>query len=276
MTDLDIAGLGVWSPFFADWPAFCEGSRNGKWQTEVQLRPGLIPPRELRRSPQSVKMAVEVMSQACAMAKLDPADMAVVFSSSMGDIQITDYLCRTLAATPGLVSPTRFHNSVHNATTGYWSIASQAQAPTNAVSAYAYTAPMALFEAAVQVAEEELPVLLVCQEMAAPEALHFACPSNHPFSMALLLTRPGLHANPLASLQIGMRPEAVDWPALRGETGVLFEGNFGARLLPLLNAMAAAAGESRQKPATFDFPLSKGSSLTVSLNMSKPVRVSHG
>lgn len=269
MTDLDIAGIGIWSPFFSNWQAFCDGMNSGHWQADAQLRPGLIPARELRRSPQSVKMAVEVLSQACDMVKLDPSDMAVVFSSSMGDIQITDYLCRVLADTPGLVSPTRFHNSVHNATTGYWSIASQAHAPTNAVSAYAYTATMALFEAAVQAAEEDAPVLVVCQEMAAPEALHFACPSDHPFAMAMLLTKPGFHAAPLGAVQLRVRPGTADWPELPGELKTLFGGNFGAKLLPLIVAMAARGNGPVQSPVSFEFPLSFHSVLSISLKTEK-------
>ena len=267
MTELDISGIGIWSPFFSDWQAFCEGVNGGDWQQDAPLRPGLIPARELRRSPQSVKMAVEVLGQACTMSALDAADMAVVFSSSMGDIQITDYLCRVLADTPALVSPTRFHNSVHNATTGYWSIASGTHAPTNAVSAYAYTAPMALFEAAVQAAEEDAPVLLVCQEMAAPAALHFACPSDHPFAMALLLTKPGTYTNALASIQLSTRQETVDWPQLPEKLEALFSGNFGARMLPLLAEMAASSRGPAQAPRTLGFPLSQGSCLNVSLTM---------
>ncbi len=276
MTELEIAGIGMWSPFFSNWQAFRDGVNHGHWQSDTQLRPGLIPAKELRRSPQSVKLAVEVLGQACAMVAMAPADMAVVFSSSMGDIQITDYLCRILADTPRLVSPTRFHNSVHNATTGYWSIASQTHAATNAVSACEHTAPMALFEAAIQAVEEDAPVLLVCQEMAAPEALHFACPSNHPFAMAMLLTRPGFYANPLASIQIGVRPQAVEWPALHGEPGVWFEGNYGARLLPLVTAMAADDHRGAQEPVSFEFPLSKRSALGVALTTARPPRAARG
>jgi len=267
MTELEIAGIGIWSPFFSDWQAFRTGMKNGEWQEDAPLKPGLIPAKELRRSPQSVKMAVEVLGQACTMSALDAAGMAVVFASSMGDIQITDYLCRVLADNPGLVSPTRFHNSVHNATTGYWSIAGQTHAPTNAVSAYDYTAPMALFEAAVQAAEEDAPVLLACQEMAAPRALHFACPSDHPFAMALLLTRPGFHENPLAAMQISVRRHAVEWPKPPAELGGRFENNFGARLLPLVAAMATADRGTMQTAVTFEFPLSQGSGLGVTLKM---------
>ena len=192
MTKLDIAGLGVWSPYFSNWKEFSDGINTGIWQSKTVLQPDLIPPRERRRAPQSVKLAVEVMSQACEMANLNFSDAAAVFSSSMGDMQISDHLCSTLATSPRLVSPTRFHNSVHNAPMGYWSIASRSHAATNAMSAYAYTAPMAFLEAAIQTLEDGVPVLLVTQEIAAPIALHHVSPSDQPFSLAVLLTQAGI------------------------------------------------------------------------------------
>ena len=265
MTDLDVAGLGIWSPFFSDWSAFCNGIQNGDWQTDVPLQPGLIPPRERRRAPQSVKMALEVMDQACSMALVDPVNAATVFSSAMGDMQITDYLCRVLAETPALVSPIRFHNSVHNAATGYWSIARQTYAPTNAVSALSYTASMAFLEAAVQAAEEDLPVLLVSQEMAAPRALHVACPSDYPISIALLLTKPGLYTNPMASIRFGIARKNVNESVLPSGLDTLFESNYGAKLLPLVAAIASQGSEASTPPALLEFPLSESSCLDISL-----------
>jgi lambda repressor-like predicted transcriptional regulator len=150
-------------------------------------------------------MAIEVMSQACAMAGREPDTVATVFSSAMGDMQITDYMCHALAVTPREISPTRFHNSVHNAPSGYWSIATGSQAPASAVSAYRYTAPMALMEAAVQVLEEGLPVLVVTQEMAAPVPLKHTCPTDRDFAAALLLAPPDPATEPLASLIFEVR-----------------------------------------------------------------------
>ncbi len=276
MTDLDIAGIGIWSPFFADWPAFCDGINNGNWQADSPLQPGLIPPRERRRAPQSVKMAVEVLDQACNMASVDPANAAIVFSSAMGDMQITDYLCRVLAEPPRLVSPTRFHNSVHNATTGYWSIARHTHVPTSAVSAMEYTAPMAFLEAAVQAAEEDLPVLMVSQEMAAPAALRVICPSDHPISLALLLARPGLFPNSLASFKFGIQHKSAQWPGLHPDLDKPFKGNFGSRLLPLLTNIAFAGSVRSSSPASFEFPLSRGACLTISLQKKANAKAQHG
>jgi len=266
MTELDIVSIGIWSPFFSNWKEFSDGINKGNWQSEALLQPGLIPPRERRRAPQSVKMAVEVLDQACSMASLDPATTAVVFSSAMGDMQITDYMCRILSTTPRLVSPTRFHNSVHNATTGYWSITSQTHAPTNAVSAYDYTAPMAFFEAACQASEDDMPVLLVTQEMAAPTALHSICPSEHPFSLALLITKRGSCDNTMASIGFSVKPKAVDWPDLPVDLKQSFEGNFGARLVPLLARIAADNFTQSSQRTNLEFPLSAGSCLCISVS----------
>lgn len=263
MAKVDIAGLGVWSPVFSDWSTFRAGLESGEWSPSAGLQPELIPPRERRRAPQLVKMAIEVMDQACKMAAISPTDAAVVFSSAMGDMQITDYLCRTLAEPPKLVSPTRFHNSVHNAAPGYWSITTGAFTPATAVSAHEHSASMALLEASVQVDEEGIPVLLVTQEIAAPLPLFETCPSEQPFSAAFLLVPPGSCETAMASFEFTVDAEAGGWPPVNAALSANFGSNFGARLLPLLEALAADVAEQQ-----FDFPISDTSALSVSLHRS--------
>jgi uncharacterized repeat protein (TIGR01451 family) len=58
-----------------------------------------------------------------------------VFSSAHGDLAIVDALCRSLAQDPQLLSPMRFHNSVHNATSGYWAIGCRSREASTAVAA---------------------------------------------------------------------------------------------------------------------------------------------
>jgi hypothetical protein len=260
VSKVDIAGIGIWAPAFADWPAFCAGLESGRWSTNPDLQPELIPARERRRAPQPVKMAIEVMHQACTMASQTPRDVSVVFSSAMGDMLITDYLCRTLAESPRLVSPTRFHNSVHNAAPGYWSITTGAFTPATAVSAYDFTATMALLEGAIQVVEEDAPVVVVTQEMAAPVPLLDTCPSQQPFSAALLLTPPGQSTEPVCSLNFSVSANACSWPALDPLLCDDFASNFGARLLPLLAALARGPLRSEHR-----FPISELASLSLLL-----------
>lgn len=266
MTSLDIIGVGTWSPYFGNWSDFCGGVKTGEWQSEVKLQPDLIPAKNRRRAPQLVKMAVEVMSQACEMAATEPQDVATVFSSVMGDMPITDYLCRALSQTPKLVSPTKFHNSVHNAAPGFWSITTGAFTAGTAVSAFEYTPSMALLEACVLAAEEQQPVLLVTQEVAATPPLMSVCPAEQPFSAALLLAPTGFSKKPLFALEFGLENESCQWPALSDDMQSLLGSNMSAKLLPMLASLAATNSDA--EAATFRFPVSAKNSLSVSLTAS--------
>jgi hypothetical protein len=261
MGEVDILGLGAWSERFADWNALATGLRTGTWHNGAPLQPARIAPRERRRTPKPVRMAIEVMSQACDMAGREPGTVATVFSSAMGDMQITDYMCSALAVPPREISPTRFHNSVHNAPSGYWSIVTGSHAPASAVSAYHYSAPMAFVEAAIQALEENLPVLVVTQEMAAPLALRDTCPTDFDFAAALLLAPPGCSAQPLASVRFDVRAQASGWPPLPRDLERDFSDHPGARLLPLFVALCTA-----QVPQRMSYPLSAGSSVELVLH----------
>ncbi len=83
----------------------------------------------------------------------------MVFASSDGDGDIVHRLCTALATPAAAVSPTDFHNSVHNAATGYWSIGAHSQAPSTAICAYDGSFSAGLLEAACQIAVEARPVL---------------------------------------------------------------------------------------------------------------------
>ena len=259
MTEVDIAGVGIWSEQFGNWDEFREVLAGAEVESAGALKPELIPARERRRAPAAVKMAVEVMDQACRMAGIDATDVATVFGSGMGDMQITDYICRTLAEAPRMVSPTKFHNSVHNAATGYWSIATGSHFPANAISAYSNTVAASLLEGAVQAVEEDLPVLVALEELAAPQPFKSVIEVDEPLAMALLLIPKGQAAAPLAGLSLAVRPEAASNPAALHVAGTEFHNNFAAPLLPLLAALAQ--GEA----STSALPLSGGATLELAL-----------
>jgi hypothetical protein len=254
MTELQLVGIGTWSPRHGNWEEFCAGIQSDDWPEEVKLQPDLIPPRERRRAPQLVKMAIEVMDQACKMAAIEPNESAVIFSSAMGDMQITDYICAALAQTPKLISPTKFHNSVHNAAPGYWSIATGAFCPASAVSAFEYTPTMAFLEACIQAAEEQTPVLCVAQEVAAPPVLMDICPSEAPFSAAFLLAPAGFCDSPLASIEFVVEQDSAEWPEIDGRLGE-FASNMSARFLPLMTALAGNMATHIRLPMTENMSL---------------------
>ncbi len=242
MAKVDLAGIGVYSERYTDWPQFCAVIRGEDVEPQSRLAPELIAPRERRRAPAFVKMAVEVMDQACKMAHADRDTVATVFSSGMSDMQITDYMCRTLATMPAAVSPTKFHNSVHNASTGYWSIATGSHGPANAVSGYDRSAAIALLEGALQAADEDVPVLVTVQEMAAPVPFQSVYAGQHALAVALLLMPEGTARKAVARLSVDTAPG----PAARSgpPAAVDVEDNFSREILALL-----AAAASRQTAA---------------------------
>jgi len=267
VAEFDITGVGVWSAHFPDWAAFCHGLETGVWSQGADLDPDIIPARERRRAPQSVKMAVEVMGQACRMAGMNPEGLATVFSSAMGDMQITDSMCRTLAVHPELVSPTLFHNSVHNAPVGYWSIAMGSHAPATAVAAHQFSASIALLEAAVQCFEESTPVLLVVQDGDAPITLRGVCDSDHALSVGLLLTPAGTMSECMARVGFTVHPSGTAWPALPAGLAKNYSGNPSGRLLPLLAVLAQYASPETctRSHGVTEFPLGQHTSLNLEI-----------
>ncbi|RCS29376.1 hypothetical protein DEO45_12835 [Rhodanobacter denitrificans] len=237
-----VEGVGLWSPPLADFAAL----RNllaGSTPEPAPARPSaaMLPPNERRRAPESVLLAIEVAGQALAMSGRDAAALACVFASSHGDQAITDYMCATLAHSPMELSPTRFHNSVHNAAVGYWTIATGCHAPSTAVCAQRESFGAGLLEAASQVLAEQRPVLLVCSDTASRGPLDEVTACRLPFGCALVLA-PQAGATTLARLDLGLQPRAALDAPLPEPLAGWREGNPSAVSLPLLALLAAGRG----------------------------------
>ena len=188
----------------------------------------LLPPAERRRCAPSVAWALAVAQEAVAGSGLDASAFGVVFVSSDGDGDIVHRLCSALATPAAAVSPTDFHNSVHNAATGYWSIGAHSQAASTALCAYDASFAAGLLEAACQIATEQRPVLLVAVDLPYPAPLARLRPVRHGLAVALALV-------PGTGLAISLDDGAPSGlPAALRE----FEGNASAACLPLLAALA--------------------------------------
>src|SRR4029079_2061631 len=113
--------------------------------------------------------------------------LSVVFVSSDGDGDIVHRLCSALATPAAAVSPTDFHNSVHNAATGYWSIGAHSPAASTALCAYDASFAAGLLEAPCQIAIESGRFLLMPVALPYPPPLAPHRPVNHGFAAALVL-----------------------------------------------------------------------------------------
>lgn len=238
-----VAGIGLLGPGFADWP---QGrhllATPGDWQAAATVvpAPARLAPTERRRAGLIVKASVVVADQACAMAGIDAAVPATVFTSSTGDPANCHALCETLATPERAMSPTRFTNSVHNAAAGYWHIAVHSMQPSTSLAAFDASVSAGLLEAAAQCVSSAQPVLLVACDLPYPEPLHALRPVADVFALALLLvpmagaTMPRLH---LRFADDSAAATRCNDAALEG----LRQSIPAARALPLMQALASAA-----------------------------------
>jgi hypothetical protein len=189
-----------------------------------------------------VLLAVEAAQQACTMAGFAPHDLPHVFASAYGDLAVNDYLCAALARAPLEVSPTRFHNSVHNAPAGYWAIATGCMRSSTAVSAGASTFGAGLLEAAILAREESAPVLLAAYDVAALGPLQDVIACRSRFAVALVVAPPSSRAQ--ARLGLRIRAEVGELAPAPAVLQANHRDNPAARSLPLLVALA------RHEPVT--------------------------
>ncbi len=231
-----IESIGFWNNGLPSWAHACAFAATGVLPDGVANKPApqLLPPNERRRAPESVAVALEVALAACAAAGRDPATLPSVFTSTHGDLSITDYMCATLVSDPSGLSPTKFHNSVHNAAAGYWTIGAHCMQAATAISAYDASFAEGLLEALMQLSAGAEAVLLVGYDTGSVGPLLSVHDASGLLGGAMLLSREGRGPRISALLADG----DADAPgALAGHVG----NNPMAPMLPLFDALASGA-----------------------------------
>lgn len=260
-----LQGVGLWGAGLYGWDASLPILR-GEAPLDPQPRPvpasDLLAAAERRRAPSTVRLALCVAQDACTHAQANPSELPSVFASSHGDTEITDYLCRELALPGAAISPTKFHNSVHNAASGYWTIATGCSRPSNAISGYHESFACGLLEAASLCIADQQSSLLCAYDIAAPELMVTVCPVMASFGVALVLS-PGRTAQSIAELNLSMHAPAAGEVALPEALQQLRTSNPIARALPLLVTLA------RRQSSAIDFTLTERQSLRVEVALWK-------
>jgi Beta-ketoacyl synthase, N-terminal domain len=235
-----IEGIAFWATQLPGWD-IARGVIRGEQiaPSAAAARPAatLLPPTERRRAPDTVALALEVGARACEAAGRAPAELPSVFASTHGDLAISDYMCTTLVNTPTLLSPTKFHNSVHNAAAGYWSIGTHSYLPYTAISASRYTFASGLLEAVTQATCGGAPVLYVAFDIEAKGALATMAPSSGLLGVALVLARARQEVRCRLDLQVAAT-DAVRMTPARSPAAELVGGNALAPCLPFFEALA--------------------------------------
>ncbi len=204
----------------------------------------MLPPAERRRAGVPIKLAMAVGHEAFHHARRDASATATVFTSSGGDNENVHAICEILVTAPREVSPTRFHNSVHNASAGYWGIATQSREPSTSLCGYDTSFAIGLLDAAAQVVADGVAVALLAYDYAYPEPLNSVRKIEANYGMALVLVpQPTPHA--FAALDVtlvpgGCAPSIMREPQLEA----LRSHNPAGRSLPLLAALARSGAEN--------------------------------
>lgn len=241
MNRLYINRVGLAADGLPDWQQaqpVLRGERAYECSRLALKKTVLLPANEARRAGARVRLAFQAAEPACA--GLDVTALPTVFASEVADTRITDRICRDIIDPARAVSPTQFHNSVHNTASGYWSIATGSQAAANSLSGGCDSFCVALRECQALLATGECEaVLLVCFESlgADDNALDRARPCIYgSFATALHLSARRVTPQATAiNLAATNRPATLMRDA---ELEKFRAANPAARSLPLLAGLA--------------------------------------
>lgn len=241
-----VEGVGALGPGFSSWPELAAILRHPETYQPCATQlpvPALLPAAERRRAVPAVRLTLAAGLEAVAQSARDPQSLASVFASSGGDGQNIHAICAALAEDAREISPTRFHNSVHNAASGYWGIATGATAASTALCAFDGSFGAGLLEAVARVVSANEPVLLIAYDVDYPPPLHACRPIPDAFAVALVLApcSAPVNAQGCAQLAVTLSTE----PVSRLPEATLDDLRLqipAARSLPLLAALAIAVG----------------------------------
>lgn len=242
-----VEGIGLAGPGLRGWQAsraILAGTQAYRFAPTAVAASELLPAAERRRAGMPVKLALAAGHEAHVNAACDTTATATVFASSSGDCDNVHYILEALATPERQISPTRFHNSVHNAAAGYWSIATQCRAPSTSLCCHDASFAAGLLEAVSQVVVAGAPVALIAYDHPYPEPLNTVRPIQGDFGMAMLLA-PQATDRAVAALEVTFMPQEMD--ASRTEDPGLEKLRTSvpaARCLPLLAALARGSRET--------------------------------
>lgn len=239
-----VEGIGLLGPGLGNWAqgrGALEGTETYRAARCIVPLPMALPAAERRRAGTVVKVALAVGQEAVTASSLPASALPSVFTSSSGDGLNCHEICSALASSDRLISPTRFHNSVHNAASGYWSISSGAMVSSSVLCAFDGSFAAGLLEAMAQVMFEQTAVLLVAYDTDYPEPLRSVRPVPDTFGVGLVLA-PRRSERSLAQWRLapatcltGALAQHLEDDALE----LLRSSIPAARCLPLLRSVAA-------------------------------------
>ena len=247
-----IAGIGLLGPGLMGWApsaAVLAGAVPYEPAPLTPPAPTLLPATERRRTGPSVRLALAVATEAVQESGLPPEELDTVFASSNGEGHVITSILEALHTPDGAISPTQFHNSVHNAAAGYWGIAVGSARPSVSLGGHDGVLGTGLLHAAAQAVVARRPVLFVAHDVPLPAPLDALRPTAASFALALVLVpEGGTHGR----ITLAQEDGAAEAPDLPGGLAALHDANPVARALPLLAVLAGGRGGTVRLPMLED------------------------
>lgn len=248
-----IGGVAILGPGLPGWAAseaMLAGTQPWVMEDVAPPPPALLPATERRRTSASVRFALAAATEATATDE-DRAALETVFASGNGDGAVIAAILDAIHEAEVAVSPTQFHNSVHNAAAGYWHIAVGSTAPSVSVGGHDAAFASGLLTAVTSVAARGVPVLLCAYDVPMPEPLGAMRPTAFSFATGLVLRPVRDHAS-RAALELRYVAAAAPVPPAGDALDAMAPGNPAARALPLLRALAAGRAALLHLPLAQD------------------------
>ncbi len=260
-----IGGVAVLGPGLPGWAAseaVLAGTAPWSPAESTVPPPAMLPATERRRTSLAVRLALAVAAEAAAGE--DAAALETVFASSNGDGAVVGAILGAIAGPDPAISPTQFHNSVHNAAAGYWHIGVGSVRPSISVGGHDGTVAAGLLQAAAAVSTRRCRVLFCAYDAPLPPPLAAVRRTTVPFAAALVLLPEAEAAAARASLDLSFGGDDAGTSdgaaaASADPLGALAAENPAARILPLLRALAA------RRPASLRLPMLGDSCLAIAV-----------
>ena len=254
--EIYVNAIGVSGPGLVDWdssqPIF-------SGEKVLSLDPVVYPEISLLKGSQGrhITRTMRLIHGACLQLvnRIGKENICVptIFSSSSNDHDIADEIFRSLHTDADSVSPTSFHNSVHNAPVGYWTIALKNHNPYTSIAASNHSFPMGLIEAIAYQKCNDVSVVLGVYEGATPMPLHQVHPVVHPFAVALHLS-PKPSPRSIVRLQVSFIKTGIESKCGYKELDEFQMQNAAARCFPLLCDIAAVSNFGKERACGFTLP----------------------
>jgi len=185
MKPVYVHGVGLWTPGYDRPLAWCEQKADpSALKPAAEFLEGPL----RRRATPLTRMAVDVFKQATTHANRDPSLISTVWATAHGEHTPAIKLLEMMQRMEGKVSPTQFHNSVHNTASGYASIATGNIAPSTTLTGGLELVAAALLEAwcLVESSNRDVALILADEPLQPPFERD---DTRTPLAIALVLSR---------------------------------------------------------------------------------------